>query len=61
MRTDQLPVHVRENDRRAGTELHRRLISALRTRNPDAAAAAMTEHLAQSHHHDLTVLQSDWP
>jgi GntR family transcriptional repressor for pyruvate dehydrogenase complex len=56
MRADQLPIHARENDRLAGIELHRRLISALRTRNPDAAAAAMTEHLAQSHHHDLTVL-----
>ena len=56
MRADQLPLNARDNDRREGIELHRRLISALRTRNPAAAAAAMTEHLAQSHHHDLDVL-----
>ncbi|MGH3638342.1 MAG: FadR/GntR family transcriptional regulator [Mycobacterium sp.] len=57
MRTEQLPLHVRENERKIGVELHRRLISALQTRNPGAAAAAMTEHLAQSHDHDLDVLR----
>ena len=59
MRSDQLPIHARENDRQRGTELHRRLVSALRTRNPDAAAAAMTDHLSRSHHHDQSVLRRD--
>lgn len=57
MRADQLPLHVTQNDRREGVALHRRLVSALRTRNASAAGAAMTEHLQRSHHHDMAVLQ----
>lgn len=56
MRTDQLPIHARENDRREGVELHRKLVGALRIRNPEAAAATMRDHLARSHHHDRSVL-----
>lgn len=57
MREDQLALNATDNDRRWGVELHRRLINAVRTRNPDAAAAAMTDHLEQSHHHDRQVLR----
>jgi DNA-binding FadR family transcriptional regulator len=57
MRTDQLALHSRDNEREAGIELHRRLVNGVRTRNPSAAAAAMTEHLEQSHHHDMAILR----
>ncbi|GAA3698418.1 FadR/GntR family transcriptional regulator [Nonomuraea antimicrobica] len=59
MRTDQLPIHARANVRADGVERHRRLLRALRTRDPNAAAAEMADHLAQSHHHDLSVLGTD--
>ena len=59
MRSAQLPVHVRQNERAAGVKLHRRLIEALRTRKPDTAAAEMADHLDQSHHHDMAVLRRD--
>jgi GntR family transcriptional repressor for pyruvate dehydrogenase complex len=58
MRTNQLPLSIRESDRKTGVELHRRLIDVLRTRDPRAAAAEMTKHLEQSHDHDLDVLHS---
>jgi len=57
MREQQMTLYAHDSDRHQVIELHRDLLTALRTRDPDTAADAMARHLSESHMHDVTVLR----
>ncbi len=48
--TEQLPDYQQESDPHEVLALHRKLLTAVATRDPDFAAAEMIEHLDESHH-----------
>jgi len=48
--TEQLPNYQQESDPHEVLALHRKLLSAVATGDPDVAAAEMIEHLDESHH-----------